>query len=80
LTTSLFFTINLVELDELISERVLSLLINISGISDRALNLFDLRVDVLQFWKVVSLSRERVTDLLNSVSDVVTIPEDNDVD
>ena len=55
-------------------ERVLSLLINISGISDRAHNLFDLRVNILQVvivhtWHFVIKIKEHRVQSEKHVSD-----------
>ena len=72
-------TLDLVELDELVSQRLLGSVKHTSGVSNRLLNLLDLWGDFLQVWKLKSLTRETVTDFLDSVSDVLTIPEDNDV-
>ena len=72
-------TFDLVELDELISQGLLRPVEYTSGISNRLGNLLDLWGDFLQVGELKSLARETVTDFLNSFSDVLSVPEDNDV-
>jgi hypothetical protein len=72
-------TFDLIKLDELVSQRLLCPVKHTSGISNRLGNLLDLWGDFLQVRELKSLARETVTYFLNSFSDVLSIPEDNDV-
>lgn len=59
---------------------MLCLVEHIDGIADRSLDLDNLAVDLVEWWKLDSLTRERIANFLNLLSDVITVPEDNDID
>lgn len=70
---------NLVEVDELLLQEVSGSVIHIHGVLDRVLDLLDLAWDGGNLWELVSVSGEGVTDFLDLLSNVLTVPEDDDV-
>ena len=75
----LAITLNLIKLNELVSQGVLGLLIDISSVMDSVLSLIDLGRDLVLLWQVISLAGEGVADFLDLLSDGVTVPKDDDV-
>lgn len=71
---------NLIELKELLSQWLLGLVENIRSVAHRALNLDNFLIDLVEVWKLNSLTWERVADFLDFFSDVVSVPKDNNVD
>lgn len=64
---------------ELLSEGLLGLFVDDLSVCDGLANPCYIGLDLTQIWQLVSLSREGVTDSLDSISDVIAVPEDDDV-
>lgn len=72
--------IKLVEDHELLSERALGLMIHISCIIDTLRNFYDLSIDFVHFWNLVSISIERIANTEDLISNEITVPEHDKID
>ncbi len=69
-----------VEVSELLLQECSGSIVNVLGIFDGVLDLLNFAWNGGNFRKFISISRERIANFLNLVSDVVSVPEDDDVD